>query len=78
MKHLVIAVSIVFAGASGGAFAQSCERQAEDKKLHGAAKTSFVKKCEAENPKAASCEKEADDKKLHGAARKSFVTKCSG
>jgi hypothetical protein len=52
-----------------GAFAQdaTCAVQAGDKKLAGAAKTSFVKKC---------CETQAGDKKLAGAAKTSFVTKC--
>ena len=52
-----------------GAFAQdaTCAVQAGDKKLAGAAKTSFVKKC---------CETQAAGKKLAGAAKTSFVTKC--
>jgi hypothetical protein len=41
--------------------------QAGDKKLAGAAKTSFVKKC---------CETQAADKKLAGAAKTSFTGKC--
>ena len=52
-----------------GAFAQdaACGVQAGDKKLSGAAKTSFVKKC---------CETQAAEKKLSGAAKTSFTTKC--
>jgi len=63
--------------------AASCEEQAVDKngkKLSGAAKTSFVKKCEADAKAAApSCEDKAVDKngkKLSGAAKTSFVKKC--
>jgi len=53
---------------------------AADKKLAGAAKTSFVTKCEKDGGKgasaAAACDKQADDKKLAGAARTSFTKKC--
>ena len=45
----------------------TCAVQAGDKKLAGAAKTSFVKKC---------CETQAAEKKLAGAAKTSFTTKC--
>ena len=41
------------------------------------AKTSFVKKCEADAGGAtAACEAKAADKKLAGAAKNSFVKKC--
>jgi hypothetical protein len=58
----------------------SCEDQAvgkDGKKLAGAAKTSFLKKCEADNKPA--CEAKAIDKngkKLAGAAKTSFLKKC--
>ena len=54
----------------GSAMAQSCESKAvsaEGKPLHGAAKTSFVRKCKQE-----ACEGKAisaEGKPLHGAAR---------
>ncbi len=56
----------------------SCEAQATEKKLAGAAKTSFVKKCEKDSGEAAkkACETQAADKKLAGAAKTSFVNKC--
>src|SRR5678815_216518 len=54
----------------------SCESQATDKKLAGAAKTSFLKKCEADAG-AKSCEMQASEKKLSGAAKTSFVKKCA-
>lgn len=57
------------------AFADSsCAGQAADKKLAGAAKTSFMKKCSSDA--AASCDKQAADKKLSGAAKTSFTKKC--
>jgi len=83
MKKLLIALT---AALSLSAFAQApastCEAQAAEKKLAGAAKTSFLKKCErdaaAASPDAAreACEKTAAEKKLAGAAKNSFVTKC--
>lgn len=53
----------------------SCADKAAAKKLHGAAETSFIKKCEKTASKS-SCETAAADKKLHGAAKNSFVKKC--
>jgi hypothetical protein len=58
----------------------SCEAKAvgkDGKKLAGAAKTSFMKKCEADAKPA--CEAKAVDKngkKLAGAAKTSFMKKC--
>jgi len=60
----------------------SCEDKAVDKngkKLAGAAKASFLKKCEANAKPAPSCEDKAVDKngkKLAGAAKDSFIKKC--
>lgn len=47
---------------------------AKDKKLAGAARTSFVKKCESDAK--AKCEIAATEKKLAGAAKASNVNKC--
>jgi len=52
----------------------SCTNRATEKKLAGAALTSFMKKCESDAM--ASCDKAAADKKLSGAAKTSFTTKC--
>jgi hypothetical protein len=60
----------------------SCEDKAVDKngkKLAGAAKASFLKKCEANAKPAPTCEDKAVDKngkKLAGAAKESFMKKC--
>jgi hypothetical protein len=61
---------------AGGASAQgaSCKSQAADKKLAGAAMTSFMKKCQSDAQK--SCDASAADKKLSGAAKTSFTKKC--
>jgi hypothetical protein len=52
----------------------SCDARAKDKKLAGAALTSFVTKCEKDAK--ASCDATAKAKNLHGAAETSFTTKC--
>lgn len=52
----------------------SCQASAADKKLAGAAKNSFLKKCEADAQ--ARCEQSAADKKLAGAAKNSHLKKC--
>ena len=72
-KTLALATLILMtAGAPTLAYAQgSCSAQATDKKLAGAAKTSFMKKCVTD-----SCNAQAADKKLAGAAKTSFTTKC--
>ncbi len=66
------ALALSLAGAPTLALAEdACTTQAMDKKLAGAAKTSFMPKCER-----TACEAQATDKKLHGAAQTSFVKKC--
>ncbi|HVZ09169.1 PsiF family protein [Rhodopila sp.] len=52
----------------------SCAATAADKKLAGAAKTSFMKKCTTDAT--AACTTQATDKKLAGAAKTSFMKKC--
>ncbi|HWH83752.1 MAG TPA: hypothetical protein VNU71_16085, partial [Burkholderiaceae bacterium] len=79
MKHLMTLLTLSVACLSAPAFAaDTCAAQAAEKKLAGAAKTSFVKKCEkdAKGPAVAACETKAAEKKLAGAARNSFVKKC--
>src|SRR3954468_4272052 len=52
----------------------TCKAQATDKRLAGAALTSFMKKCESDASKA--CGSSAAEKKLAGAAKTSFTKKC--
>jgi len=52
----------------------TCDATAKEKKLAGAALTSFMTKCEKDAK--AKCEADASAKKLHGAAETSFTTKC--
>ena len=69
----LVALALGIAGAPALACADdACMTQATDKKLAGAAKTSFMTKCER-----TSCEGQAKDKSLHGAAMTSFVKKCT-
>jgi hypothetical protein len=69
----VFALVFGFVGTPVLAYADdACMMQATDKKLAGAAKTSFMTKCER-----TSCEGQAKDKSLHGAAMTSFVKKCT-
>ena len=61
---------------AGGAMS-NCDAKATEKKLAGAAKTSFVKKCESDAPATmAACDTKAAEKKLSGAAKTSFTKKC--
>jgi hypothetical protein len=61
-------------GASVLAQEATCQAAASEKKLAGAAKTSFLKKCEADAT--AKCESASAEKKLYGAARDGFQKKC--
>lgn len=70
MKSIVLAAALSFVATS--AFA-SCASDSAAKKLAGAAKTSFMKKCEADAK--AKCEMDTD-KKLAGAAKASHMKKC--
>lgn len=76
MRSITIA-ALITVFAVGSAMAQSCESKAvsaEGKPLHGAAKTSFLKKCKQD-----ACEGKAvsaEGKPLHGAAKNSFMAKC--
>ncbi|MHB2167860.1 hypothetical protein [Alsobacter sp. R-9] len=54
--------------------AATCKATSAEKKLAGAAQTSFMKKCQSDAQ--ASCDKQAADKKLAGAAKTSFTKKC--
>jgi hypothetical protein len=73
MKAFVLALALSF-GLAGAAQAASCTAQAGEKKLAGAAKTSFMKKCETDATKA--CEEDSAKRKLAGAAKTSHMKKC--
>jgi hypothetical protein len=70
----LIAFATMLCATSAFAAEATCKSQAGDKKLAGAALTSFMKKCETDATKA--CEASATEKKLAGAAKTSFTNKC--
>ncbi|MBU6464043.1 MAG: hypothetical protein KGK01_18440 [Bradyrhizobium sp.] len=78
MIRKVFIAALLATFAVGSAMAQeSCESKAvgkDGKPLAGAAKTSFMKKCMAND--CAAKAKSSDGKPLSGAAKKSFMTKC--
>jgi hypothetical protein len=78
MKTLLFAVAMILFGNTAFAANPSCEAQAAQKKLAGAAKSSFVTKCDKDATAAATtaCTSQATKKKLAGAAKSSFVKKC--
>jgi opacity protein-like surface antigen len=84
MKKLITVVALALFSLAGTAHAAdaTCEARALDKNgkaLAGAAKNSFMKKCNAESG-AAACEAKAVDKNgkpLAGAAKNSFMKKCA-
>jgi hypothetical protein len=66
---LVLAICVV----SGPAFA-TCQSDAAEKKLAGAALNSFMTKCKKDAETA--CTTDSDSRKLAGAARTSHMKKC--
>ena len=66
---------LLIASFATAAFADdTCKSMAADKKLAGAAMTSFMKKCQSDAAK--TCDSKAKDQKLNGAAKTSFTKKC--
>src|SRR5688572_25517370 len=78
MKIIALAAALALVSASAFvsvSYAQTtCTAQAEAKKLAGAAKNSFMKKCETEAT--AACELDSKKQKLAGAAKNSHMKKC--
>jgi len=72
----IIAISVVLSlyAATALAAGPSCKEAAAEKKLAGAALTSFMTKCQKDAQ--ASCDTAAQEKKFHGAAKTSFTKKC--
>lgn len=75
MKKICTLALIGFFSTFGFAADSACMTAAKDKKLSGAARTSFVKKCETDAK--AKCDLAATEKKLSGAAKTSNVKKCT-
>jgi hypothetical protein len=77
MRKLVLSSFVLAVLLPMASFAEptsSCTASATEKKLAGAAKTSFMKKCEKDA--AAFCDTAAAEKKIYGAAKNSFTKKC--
>ncbi len=75
IRIITITAALALAAVATGSYAQtSCNVQSAEKKLAGAAKNSFMKKCETDAT--AACDKQAGEKKLAGAAKNSFTKKC--
>jgi hypothetical protein len=76
IKKLALILSLTFATATMAAD-MTCIAGAMEKKLAGAAKTSFLKKCETDaTATTATCDAIAKEDKLAGAAKNSFTKKC--
>jgi hypothetical protein len=73
MRAVLIAATLL-AGLTSAWADGTCTSNAADKKLAGAAKTSFLAKCQRDA--ASSCDAAAAGKKLAGAAKASFTKKC--
>jgi hypothetical protein len=67
MKTIAIVFASLFCIVSAARADDSCQVQATGKNLHGAALTSFARKC---------CNDRAAARNLHGAAQTSFAKKC--
>ncbi len=74
MRYYLVVV-VCFWAVGGSALADvPCTARAAEKKLAGAALTSFMKKCEEDA--AAACDADSKSKKLSGAALDSHMEKC--
>jgi hypothetical protein len=79
MKKLIGLLLVAFTATTAFA-ADDCAAKAAERKLAGAAKNSFMKKCTKDAgavPENAACAATAKEKKLAGAAKNSFMKKCS-
>jgi hypothetical protein len=74
MRRFALALMLSALALTGARADESCKAQASDKKLAGAALTSFMRKCE--NDAKVACDAQVADKKLSGAAKDSFTKKC--
>ena len=73
IKQLAVVLSLFLATAAM-AEGPTCNAAVAEKKLAGAAKTSFLTKCEKDAT--AACQAVSKEKKLSGAAKNSFEKKC--
>lgn len=74
LLSILISSAALVSSALAQAPATTCNAAAQERQLAGAAKTSFLKKCEREATE--KCEAAATERKLAGAAKNSNVKKC--
>jgi hypothetical protein len=74
MIRMILTVTLSVYAGNALAAGPSCKDQAAEKRLAGAALTSFMTKCQRDAQ--ASCDVSATDRKLAGAAKTSFTNKC--
>jgi hypothetical protein len=72
--RLLIMLSLAGSLAASAAMADTCVATADGKKIYGAARTSFLTKCQKDAQ--ATCDAQAAGKKIYGAAKTSYTTKC--
>ncbi len=75
MRLLIASLLLALTAGLAHAADATCESKAAEKKLAGAAKNSFVKKC-TKDAGLTACATTAAEKKLAGAAKNSFIKKC--
>ncbi|HET7527765.1 MAG TPA: hypothetical protein VFK10_17610 [Burkholderiaceae bacterium] len=73
-KQIVLVLALAALATAAMAEGPTCNASAAEKNLAGAAKSSFLKKCEKDAK--ATCEAASKEKKLAGAAKSSFEKKC--
>jgi hypothetical protein len=74
MRYFAVALFLSLGLTAAHAQQGTCKSQAAEKKLAGAALSSFMTKCQKDAGEA--CSKQATEKKLAGAAKTSFTKKC--
>ena len=74
MKTIAALATLLLSASSVLAEDATCEARAKEKKLAGAALTSFLTKCQKDAGD--KCAADAKSKNLHGAAETSFTKKC--
>lgn len=74
MLRIIICAGVFAAGICSAWADDTCKSKATDKKLAGAALTSFMTKCQKDAT--AACDATAMSKKLAGAAKTSFSKRC--
>ena len=74
LLRVVFCSSALMLGLGSALADDTCKSRAADKKLAGAAMTSFMTKCQKDA--ASACDVTAAGKKLAGAAKTSFTKKC--